>query len=174
MTIVPCRRGCCQKQRKCRTGLCCQWTCQGSWWTRCPLQTSWGRDLFGTTWFGLASLWPRQSSWCPRLSQLEGGGAEREKVMSVFIWSHESDNISVTSMYAIYMFSYIYHGHFHQRNDCFYSNTRCYNHNPFTPQTDHCLNNIPREKNMKLQRAVFKQFVLLCSVYYRESSYQHH
>lgn len=149
MTIVPCRRGCCQKRRKCRTGLCCQWTCQGSWWTRCPLQTSWGRGLFGTTWFGLASLWPRQSSWCPRLSQLEGGGAERGKVMSVFIWSHESDNISVTSMYAVYMYSHIYHGHCRTFTQEMIASTPI----PdaiitilFTPQTDQCLNNIPREK----------------------------
>lgn len=74
--LSPCRRGCCRKQRKCRTVLCCRWTCQGSWWTRCPLRTSWGRGLSGTTWFGSVSLWPRQSSWCPRLSRLTGGNTE--------------------------------------------------------------------------------------------------
>lgn len=74
---VPCRRGCCQRQRRCRTGLCCRWTCQGSWWTRCPRRTSWGRGPSVTTWSWSASLSPRRSSWCPGLSRLKGR-AERE------------------------------------------------------------------------------------------------
>lgn len=69
--------------------------------------------------------------------------------MSVFIWSHESENISVTSMYAVYMYSHIYHGHCRTFTQEMIASTPI----PdaiitilFTPQTDQCLNSIPREK----------------------------
>ena len=69
-STTPCRTRCFQRQRKCHTGPCCQWTCPGFWWKHFRLQISWVKGLSVTTWFWWASLWPRQSSWCPMLSQL--------------------------------------------------------------------------------------------------------
>lgn len=91
--LIPCRRGCFQKQRTCHTEPCCQWTCQDFWW-RCFLHRSSSMmDHAGTTWSVRAFPWSRQSSWCPAHAQLGGGGGveSQERSLKIFGISHTAN-----------------------------------------------------------------------------------